>query len=390
MVKGRSNTSTKRICDKCGHENPRSVDTCESCNSTRFAPKWVLAKRPINRQVSVEVTLSDPKYGEKQKRITLSKWWPGGNTSFHITKPEQWDTIQNLVENLYPLIGWESKETHVKQLEGSLKTGKGITKSLETLADQHPELILRIVQVLDSNKIAKQDIDDIVSALGQQADIMAKETAGFREAYISVLSKLPKQDRKAFEQLERLLENWSLLQITSVAQTIRSRLETINLFNKQIHNDRTYEIRGDQSIHRILENAMWMIDERYWLLKSNKSLRDFIGEEMSKKDKKKYGKKRPDFVCGSVGDKLILVELKKPSKTLAIQDLDQLETYLSIVQSYSTQYRSYETYLIGNKQDDDLRKRRQFRSSVFNIWTYSDLADKTEKRYQEFLQFVES
>jgi ribosomal protein L40E len=390
MAKGSLNNSAKRICDRCGHENPKSVDTCESCNSARFAPQWVLAKRPINRQVSVEVTLSDPKYGEKQKRITLSKWWPGGNRSFHIAKPEQWNAIQDLVESLYPIIGWESKETHVRQLDESLKTGKGITKSLETLGEQHPELFLKIVQVLDSNKIAKQDIDDIISALGQQTDIMAKGTAAFREAYISVLEKLPKQSSKAFEQLERLLENWSLLQVTSVAQTVRSRLETIKLFNKQIHDDRTYEIRGDQSIHRILENAMWMIDEHYWLLQSNKSLREFIGDAMSKKDKKKYGKKRPDFVCGSVGNKLILVELKKPSKTLVIQDLDQLETYLSIAQSYSTQYRSYEAYLIGNKLDDDLIKRRQFRSSIFNIWTYSDLVDDSEKRYKEFLKFVES
>ena len=135
---------------------------------------------------------------------------------------------------------------------------------------------------------------------------------------------------------------------------------------------------------------MWMIDERYFLLKSNKTLRDFIGKEMSKKDKKRHGDKRPDFVCGSVGDKLIIVELKRPSKTLNIEDLNQLETYLTVIEAYSTKYRSHEAYLMGNKQDEDLIKRSKFRSSIFKIWTYTDLIDNTETRYQEFLRHIQS
>ena len=51
---------------------------------------------------------------------------------------------------------------------------------------------------------------------------------------------------------------------------------------------------------------------------------------MNKKDRKKYGKKRPDFVCGTVGEKLILLELKKPYHQLQIKDLNRLENYLAM------------------------------------------------------------
>lgn len=80
--------------------------------------------------------------------------------------------------------------------------------------------------------------------------------------------KLLKQKQRALEDLDLLLQGWSLHVITNVAQQVGSRIETIELFEKQVNDDRTYEITGDNSIHRILERAMWLVDERYWLLHS--------------------------------------------------------------------------------------------------------------------------
>ena len=65
------------------------------------------------------------------------------------------------------------------------------------------------------------------------------------------------------EDLDLLLKGWSLQTITNVAQQVKSRLETIELFEKQIQDKRTFELKGDNSIHRILERAMWIVDERY-------------------------------------------------------------------------------------------------------------------------------
>ena len=127
---------------------------------------------------------------------------------------------------------------------------------------------------------------------------------------------------------------------------------------------------GDNSIHRILERAMWMIDERYWLLHSNGTLRKFIGDEMSKRDRKKYGKKRPDFVCGSVSNKLILLELKRPSHSLNVADLNQLELYSVIAEDYKN-FSSYEAYLVGKKKDKELDRYLKRRSG-FKVLFYSD------------------
>jgi hypothetical protein len=259
---------------------------------------------------------------------------------------------------------------------------------VKELVRDHPEFLKQVVAAIDTAKLGKQDMDGLMKVLGQLADAVTDANAGFRKAFLSVVAKLPKQGQRALEDLELLLEGWSLQQITSIAQQVQSRIETIELFKKQIKDKRTYEIRGDNSIHRILERAMWLIDERYWLLQSNSTLRTFIGEEMAKKDKKKYGKKRPDFACGTVGEKLIIVELKRPAHELKIDDLNQLETYLTIAEQYMD-FKTYEAYLMGNKKSTDLQRRQKHRSNKFKIWTYTDLVKDTETRYKEFLKTIE-
>ena len=133
---------------------------------------------------------------------------------------------------------------------------------------------------------------------------------------------------------------------------------------------------------------MWIVDERYWLMHSNETLRKFIGDGMAKKDRKKYGKKRPDFVCGSVDGKLIIMELKKPSHKLVTADLEQLETYVMVAEEYSTKFQNYEAYLLGRRIDGELKKRLRYRKNTFKIRTFADLVDTTEKRYKEYLKLM--
>lgn len=377
---------TKRICNRCGAENAPRASTCSSCNSTRFAPKWVLAKRPINRQVGVEVTESDASYGEVTKRVTLSKWWPGGRSSFHIPNLTQWNEIQRIInDDLGPLLGWRSKKELIEAVRAGERNDRKADKEIKTLVQEHPDVLRKIVQALDPKKLALADMDDVLKVMNQVIDAFRTVDTGFKAAFLHLVSRLPKERKQALEQLEDLLGKWSLQQIASVAQQVKARLDTIELFKKQIMDDRTYEIRGDKSIHRILEGAMWLVDERYWLLQSNETLLHFIGDAMAKKDKARYGTKRPDFLCGTVGDKLIIIEIKRPAHLLTIEDMNQLETYVTMAEEYSS-FSSCEAYLVGRRVSDDLTKRMKHRSRAFKVWTYSDLVSGAESRYRGYLK----
>jgi len=377
-----------KICSSCGAENPPRATRCSQCSKTRFEPKWVRAKRIVNRQFSVQITASNPKYGKNQSRITLSKWWPGGRSSLNIPDASQWLRIADIVENdLGPILGWSKKAEFVATAKARSKEANDQRKELQSLVQEQPDFLKDLVRAIDPKKLGETDLSSLGELLAEISDAFTNANAGFREAFLSIVKKLPKQKQRAIEDLNLLLKGWSLHVITNVAQQVRARLETISLFEKQVNDERTYEIKGDNSIHRILERAMWLVDERYWLLYSNTTLLQSIGKEMAKRDKKRYGKKRPDFVCGTFGKKLILLELKRPSHTLNVDDLNQLEQYVIVAKKYFT-FSSCEAYLVGSGIDPDLESTLELRSRTFRVLTYANLLDGTKKRYHEFLEAV--
>ena len=383
----------RKICNGCGAENALKASICGGCGKRKFAPGWVLAKRPVNRQTSVEITAPNPKFDDTEPRLTLSKWWPGGSTKFHILNTAHWEKIQKIVnEDLAPILGWKSKQDIVSDI----KTNRSVTKTVggktdvvnyEELVKEHPDFLKKLVAAVNPEKLSQQDFKNVLEILGEISDALTNANAGFRESFLGIVKKLPRQKQRALEDLELLLGNWSLQVVTNVAQQVRSRIETINLFEQQVENPKTFEILGDNSIHRILERAMWIVDERYWLLQSNKTLRKFIGEEMSKRDKRRYSKKRPDFVCGTIGQKLIILELKRPDHALSVDDLNQLETYIVLAEDYKN-FSSCEGYLVGAKEDKELRRYLRRRSG-FKVLHYADIVGYTRERYREFLVSIE-
>jgi hypothetical protein len=376
---------TQKICNRCGTENRMNASSRVECESEKFAPAWVMVKRPVNRQVSVEITKPNPQFGQAADRITLSKWWPGGNTSFHLPNVLQWEKIRSIIDNeLAPRLGWKTIHQAITNIG---ITERASSKDIGKIFHERPDIVRRIVETIDADALSKKDFDSLGEILVEISSTVSSASAGFREAFLSVVKKLPKQKQRALEDLALLLQGWSLQAVTNVAQQVRSRLDTIKLFEQQIQDERTYEIRGDDSIHRILERSMWLVDERYWILHSNTPLRKFIGDDIPKKDKK-YKNLRPDFVCGNIGKKLVILELKRPSHILEVEDLNQTELYVVLAEDHSN-FTDYEAYLVGNKKSDELTRTLKHRSSKFKTLTYSDLLQGTKQKYETFLETIE-
>lgn len=369
-----------KICQKCFSENDLKVRKCKNCRHTKFAPEFIKKIEKVIGNTYAQITI--PK-GSEDERITLYKWWPGGRTSFNINNQEQWEKIVDVIHTkLLPRLGWQAKAEIVKDIVA--KGNRVSDKEIKKLTKGHPELIRKVLKEIDVTKWEESDYSDIRDILNEISELLAKTDAGFRQAFSEVVQHLPKQEKRAVEDLADLLKSWSLKQITSISSQVIERVRTLDLFKDRVLDNRTYEIRGNDSIHRILENAMWIIDERYWLLHSNETLRKIVGDEIVKKNKGNE-KKRPDFVCGSVGEKLIIVELKRPSHSLEIEDLNQLENYLSIIEQKHSG-RTFECYLIGKSISPELERKKKYRGSQFKVRTFSDLIDDTEKRYKDYLK----
>ncbi len=374
----RKSANDFKLCQKCSTENKLNATVCSSCGHKKFAPEFIKKIEKVTGNTYAQVTLPQD---SDEKRITLYKWWPGGKASFNINNQESWEKIVEIIQSkLLPYLGWKTKNEIVKEL-----TAKGNQVSdtqIKKLTKGYPDLIRKVLQQIDVTKWEESSYSDIAEILKEISELLSKTDAGFRQAFVDVAQHLPKQGARAVEDLAELLKSWSLKQLTSISSQVIERIQTLELFKNRVLDDKTYEIRGDDSIHRILERAMWIIDERYWLMHSNETLRKIVGDDVVKKNKGNE-RKRPDFVCGSVGDKIIIVELKRPSHSLEIEDLNQLENYLSIIEQKHTG-KTFECYLVGQTISTELERKKKYRGNQFKVRTFSDLIDDTEKRYKEF------
>lgn len=378
-----------KICNLCGAENPQDATECQECGKDRFAPAFIKALRPITRNFSVQVSDSFDEGGDP--RLTLYKWWPVGNRStLHINSQDHWDRIKEVVDTeLADHLGWASKKKISDEIKARKEASEEFDAEAKGLLVRNPELFAEIAGGLKLDSVSKEDLPGLVDSLGKIAKILAGVDENHQLAIRQLVEQLPKQKAAAISQLTDLMSELTLGQITAVTNEVRRRVALLETFTDRINDDRTYEITGDDSIHRLLERAMWIVDERYWLMHSNKQLRTVVTKELIKEDKK-FEKKRPDFVCGTVDNKLIIIEIKRPSHTLQLEDLNQLERYIVLCEKYDDEHSSFEAILVGPKASDELRSTLKVRSNSFKVRTYTQLVEDSRKRYTRYLEALES
>jgi len=288
----------------------------------------------------------------------------------------EWNSDNNL----------EIKVEEVKseeEIKDIIKSDDDLPAEIICFLNDNPKVIEDIIKFCSTKKDINY-LSDLLEILGEN---IVSSNERLRVAFKEVIEKVSKEDTEGMQDLSDLMKQWNLFQIASISSLVKSRLETIHTFEQMIHDENTYEIDTPDSIHRVLEKSMWLIDENYFLVHSNRSLRTFIGDDMQKKHKE-FVKKRFDFAVVDSDNKLLILEIKRPSIELTKDELDQLELYLRISKQYSTKYRSVEGYLIGNKISQEAREIMEYRRGI-KLMTYDDLLDGCRKRYSEYLKVIE-
>lgn len=384
--KQKPNRNRYKICEKCENKVFVNLELCDKCGGKKFRPGFVEKRVNITKNFSVNVI--PHLINKKEKVLNFYKWFPGkGTWKININSGRDWYKIVTIVQNqLLPVLGWESKLQLNEIIKEATKNPPRDKQSINQLTQAYPKLFSKILKTLDFKKIDEKNHKYILDALVSVGEVFGKSDQAFLASFKNIIKALPKQGKLALKQLEDLLKDWSLKQITGVTKIVKERLNELTGFEIAVGKDTTFEIKGKNSIHRILERAMWIIDERYWLLHSNETLRKIVGDEIVKMNKKDENK-RPDFVCGSIGDKLIIVELKRPSHKLKVDDLNQLENYLKLIESFSRDFKKFEAYLIGKRINEDLIKTMKYRKSIFKIKTYADMINDTKIRYKDYLKY---
>jgi len=318
--------------------------------------------------------------------IVLEKTWKSRkdwyeSKVFPIKNGQDWVAIRNAVEKLWPELG---KSPSTQDIDRAISKVSNETQLLELIA-RYPELLSRLPEdadILSMPEEHKVALKKLLSVGGSIAN--------------SVIKRLAEQPIEDIDQFVKLLEELRLSTINSLVTHVTSRLKFIEMFEKAIHNDSSYERRGRDSIHNLLRLNIWIIDRNYSVLHDYETLRNIILKEWEKSGGGSDSRARPDFLCmvDPLGEKegykkLVIIEIKRPSIKIELKHVDQVMSYRTTLQTYSGKsIDEFTCYLIGREVDRKLQLN-DLSKSGFIIKTYTDFISDARRFYREYLKIIE-
>ena len=271
----------------------------------------------------------------------------------------------------------EIEEQTAKQRKKRILKDKRFTAALKRLPPHMQEYVLNLINTIipKLKRLPAEDADFVLTLI-----LKASESSEFLE----ILKKMDEAGAEDIGRLAALLQDWGVYEITAITELIKRRLSVIDQFETFAKDIETLEY---EQIHKTLESNLWLLDDNYKLYGSNRTLKKILDQEIQKRFKR-HERDRPDLICKELMDKLVIIELKRPSHEIVADDMAQLTQYKTIVREHSPGYRVIESYLIGRRFDEAIRDRDLEKAGYF-LRSYSKIVSEARNRYREIIKILE-
>lgn len=298
-------------------------------------------------------------------------------------------------------INWESEEGQELMTWGNKK----LTDISVEFYKQHKEKREAVFGSLPETKelysdlapIEKKKAEKIVRTLASNTDLSqegATELISYVKSVVQYASfheladMISEQKPNEAPMIIDLFRQWEHVEAREMYHLLKGRMKTILQLKQFIEQD----AKEVPIIHNYLRQFPWLLDPRWTVVydeaKYSKLLREhFVEGDIPENDR------RIDFLCFGAGPALIVVELKRPGKSIGMEDLNQLEQYVIFIQSHlagndpSFSPEDVYGFLICEKQQQKgevgVKKKHLARNRMY-VRQYSELMEKALQIHEEF------
>jgi len=201
--------------------------------------------------------------------------------------------------------------------------------------------------------------------------------SGTADNLYQVLESVLDMDVEEMDELADLLKYTNMSNITKTIALIKDRLLAINDIKQLVLNDSLNANEVDH-LQKFIERHYWLFGEQYHLVTAEEpdfeeALRRFLyilrgeatptGKQKTKIEHPDKGKEMDIFAVQRLLDgsvkKSIVVELKHPKKKLGNAELQQVKTYLRVINDeprFNSTGIEWVFYLVGNSIGDDVKE----------------------------------
>jgi len=181
---------------------------------------------------------------------------------------------------------------------------------------------------------------------------------------------MPTEDRR---ELADLLQHSTMSNITKTIKLIKDRLSAIEYLKKLVFDESRFTSEIGH-LQPFIEDHYWLFGEQYYLVTAEEpdfeeALRRYLyvlhGEKLPKGsvliDDQQKKRQMDIFAVQQTKDnqvkKCIVVELKRPSKTLTSKELQQVKDYFNVILNedrFNAPNIEWEFYLVGNTYNQEI------------------------------------
>jgi len=205
-----------------------------------------------------------------------------------------------------------------------------------------------------------------------------------KDYYWNVVQNIENSKDGDIEKIADALSEFGFVEIAVMTSQATSRLKFLDELDLLNNNPKTLEA----TIHKALENNLWVFGNEYTMMFSNKTLKIAIQEMLGKKFKGKRADKRPDLFLGEdILRRHLLIEFKRPDATIGRDAESQALKYRDDLNSV-IHSKNIQIIIIGGKVNPAISSHNE-RDDVMMI-TYSDLISTARTQLDWLLKELKS
>jgi hypothetical protein len=191
-------------------------------------------------------------------------------------------------------------------------------------------------------------------------------------------------DPDELELLLRKLKNWKVLESRAILEVVEGRLKIVEKFGSMVLNDapETAHRQGDDNMHDLLGNYPWLLNPDWQVLSEETSLSKQLREWDADEDGNDL--RRYDFLALTSEKLLIVVEIKRQSHSVSLDEVQRMNTYKNRLAEGTE--KDVKMMLVSGGNYD-------FRESELDYWnerndceiiTWSKLHDRVRRHYRHY------
>ena len=216
------------------------------------------------------------------------------------------------------------------------------------------------------------------------------------DTFWEIAEKIAETELGDVGEILELFREWQIVEAKEMEKVTRGRVKTIEKLQNLIEEN-ALEV---PTLHDFLKEFPWIIDPRWTLIEDELTYSQVLRNQFPIDYDLSENNRRIDFLCVRESTNLVVVEIKRPESKVSVDELNQIEEYVSFMRDYvrrttdpDYQYEAVTGYLLCGNMVDTYRvreKRQNLSNSSIYIRRYTDLLGTVKRIHNEFLETIQS